>query len=624
MKKGLIALFISVLMLAGVVVLAPAVATDVDPELNIAACNLAFEDTIYIKYAVKGNFLDDVKLLIWTAPQTDYKYGTQNSVLSPLGTETLQGQDMLIFQYTKLAAKQMTDVVYARAYVEKSGTYYYSNIQKYSVLQYVYNKIGKTGEASPNPKLITLLNSMLTYGSDAQKYFEYKTDRLADSDFYQVKVENGTLDDLCAKGLYKPGDSISLIAPEVNEENVAFAGWQNSSGVIVANTATANITVGTKNETYTAVYGAAAASPLEFDSNGDGTCVVTGLLEHESTDIVIPQYSPDGDLVVGIESSAFSEEDITSITIPESIEEIGRNAFNNCNALTDVYYGGSREMWEDISIKKGNDQLDVATIHYAKGSAQYSVKFIDWDGTVLKEEVVNEGEAATPPTNPTREGYSFTGWSGSYTSINADTTITAMYTLNSSEKYSVVFYDYDGTTVLKNEEVLSGRSATPPAASTKEDAIFLGWNGNYANVSQNETLRAVYSDEKNVIMVESGSGSIGSTVTVLVSIDGKVKTCGFDINILYDSNLELVSYDDDMDLDIVVNTDAFENGMKLNFSSASDKTKQRDIIELTFQIKNTTKTLLPISISVNSIKEISGNNPADTTYSVVYGVIAVN
>ena len=255
---------------------------------------------------------------------------------------------------------------------------------------------------------------------------------------------------------------------------------------------------------------------------------------------------------------------------------------------------------------------------------QYTVTFKDWNGTVLKTQTVNEGEDATPPANPTRGGYAFAGWSGSYINVTSNVTITATYTQNTSNKHTVIFYDYDGTTVLKSQEVNSGENATPPANPSKSGATFLGWNGNYANVSQNETLRAVYSDETNVIMVESASGSIGNTVTVLVSIDGKVKTCGFDINILYDSNLELVSYDDDMDLDLVVNTDAFENGMKLNFSSASDKTKQRDIIELTFRIKNTTKTLLPISISVNSIKEISGNNPVDTTYSVVYGVIAVN
>ena len=32
---------------------------------------------------------------------------------------------------------------------------------------------------------------------------------------------------------------------------------------------------------------------------------------------------------------------------------------------------------------------------------------------------------------------------------------------------------------------------------------FLGWNGNYANVTKNESVVAVYDDSKNMFMVES-------------------------------------------------------------------------------------------------------------------------
>ena len=112
-------------------------------------------------------------------------------------------------------------------------------------------------------------------------------------------------------------------------------------------------------------------------------------------------------------------------------------------------------------------------------------------------------------------------------------------------------------------------------------------------------------------------------VTVLVSVDGNVKTCGFDINILYDSSLELVSYDNDLDLDVVANTNAIQNGILLNFSSTTDKTRQRDIIELTFRVKNTTKEALPIVVTTNSVKEVSGSDIVDTQYSTVTGVVKV-
>jgi len=55
------------------------------------------------------------------------------------------------------------------------------------------------------------------------------------------------------------------------------------------------------------------------------------------------------------------------------------------------------------------------------------VTFQSWDGTILKTQAVEMGASATPPSAPTRAGYTFTGWNQQYTNIQADTTITATY-----------------------------------------------------------------------------------------------------------------------------------------------------------------------------------------------------
>lgn len=195
---------------------------------------------------------------------------------------------------------------------------------------------------------------------------------------------------------------------------------------------------------------------------------------------------------------------------------------------------------------------------------------------------------------------------------------------NPANKYTVTFVDYDGTTVLASDEVYEGSVANLPSSPSKPGTAFLGWSGNYTNVNNNETVRAVYKDSKNVFMISSETGNIGDTVTVLVSVDGSVNICGFDFTIMYDPALELISYDEDLDLDVVANANKLTNGIILNSSANSNKTKQRDIIEMTFRITDNSKPALPINIIMTSAKEISGNLILDTQYTIVNGVVYVN
>ena len=69
---------------------------------------------------------------------------------------------------------------------------------------------------------------------------------------------------------------------------------------------------------------------------GDG-CEISGvgIIEQGKTDIVIPSVY-NGKPVVKIADSAFSNSQLTSVIIPDSVTELGENSFRNCGSLTAI------------------------------------------------------------------------------------------------------------------------------------------------------------------------------------------------------------------------------------------------------------------------------------------------
>lgn len=77
---------------------------------------------------------------------------------------------------------------------------------------------------------------------------------------------------------------------------------------------------------------------LKFQALGNGFCVVKSGKSCVDSHVLIPSVSPDGDLVVGIENEAFSQNPyVTEITVPSPVLMIGAYAFRDCNELTKVH-----------------------------------------------------------------------------------------------------------------------------------------------------------------------------------------------------------------------------------------------------------------------------------------------
>ena len=57
---------------------------------------------------------------------------------------------------------------------------------------------------------------------------------------------------------------------------------------------------------------------------------------------------------------------LESITIPSSVTIIGNYAFNGCGHLTSIYYGGTAEQWNEISIGSSNSLADATCYYYSE------------------------------------------------------------------------------------------------------------------------------------------------------------------------------------------------------------------------------------------------------------------
>ena len=94
------------------------------------------------------------------------------------------------------------------------------------------------------------------------------------------------------------------------------------------------------------------------------------------------------------------------------------------------------------------------------------------DGNAYKTLTVDYGTAITPEAEPTKEGYTFSGWSEIPATMPAnDVEVSGSFTVNS---YTLT-YIVDGN-AYKTLTVDYGTAITPEAEPTKEGYTFSGWS----------------------------------------------------------------------------------------------------------------------------------------------------
>ena len=271
------------------------------------------------------------------------------------------------------------------------------------------------------------------------------------------------------------------------------------------------------------------------------------------TEITIPES------VTSIGDYAFCNcSSLANIILPCSITRIGRIAFSGCNKLTNVYYMGSEEEWNDVSILAENDPLKNATIHF-NASTPTPTPSPNPTPTPIPAPTPHshtwDNGVVTTPAKPGKEGVM------TYTCTVCKETRTE--TIPALPVTYMVSYDANGGTgapavQTKTHGTALTLSSTKP---TRTGYTFLGWaasktatsaqyqpGGSYtANAAV--TLCAVWKENAptyaTTLTVSSATASQGKEVSLNVSLAGNPGIIGINFQITYDkTRLKLIGYAD--------------------------------------------------------------------------------
>lgn len=150
----------------------------------------------------------------------------------------------------------------------------------------------------------------------------------------------------------------------------------------------------------------------------------------------------------------------------------------------------------------------------------YTVTWMNGDNVIEKDEGVLYGsmpvyDGETPTKDSTVQySYEFSGWMPTLAPVTQNITYYAQFSEN-IVYYNVTFYDLDRVTVLKSEKVIYGASANPPTnIPEKIDFIFVGWDADYSNVTNDLAIYPIYSEVCEVKFYMPDGTKIGETQKV--------------------------------------------------------------------------------------------------------------
>ena len=185
-----------------------------------------------------------------------------------------------------------------------------------------------------------------------------------------------------------------------------------------------------------------------------------------------------------------------------SDSEIIKVVYADQDLLTYTDTDGSASSIYGIRTYSKTGQLSDGMI--CSSSDKKVVQFIS-DGQVVSTQLVEVGKGAETPENPTKVGYTFTGWDVDYSNITKNLIVTAQYVIN---KYKVKFM-VDGE-AYQEVEVDYGTEAKVDTP-TKEGYSFNGWSEDVSFVSHDMTVDATWTVGRYTVIYYDGTKVLGRT-----------------------------------------------------------------------------------------------------------------
>ena len=189
----------------------------------------------------------------------------------------------------------------------------------------------------------------------------------------------------------------------------------------------------------------------------------------------------------GAEISKITYEEGDTVIVPKNPTRSADNTY------TYTFAG-----WDKTVTTVAGDTTYKAT--YTPTYIEYTVKFVNYDNSVIDTKNYHYGETVTVPENPSKDAdetytYAFKSWDNEVVDCVGNATYKATYDATYID-YTVIFKNYDGTE-LSNKKYHYGDEVIAPSNPTRDaDMVgtfeFASWDSAVSNCSGDKVYKAVY------------------------------------------------------------------------------------------------------------------------------------